>query len=417
MSDQIKPDIHLLFQPLELPCGAKIKNRFFKSAMSEVLGTVDNAPTHNLARLYETFARGGSGLVVTGNVMVDGSALGEPGNVVLEDGEHLDLFKEWALAGTRDNTHLWMQLNHPGKQIPSFLADVPVAPSAIPLSGNLKKLFNPPRALSSEEIQALIQRFAHSAGLAKKAGFTGVQIHAAHGYLISQFLSQHHNQRTDQWGGSPENRMRFVLEIYDAIRQKVGGDFPVGIKLNSADFQKGGFTNEESLGVITALVSNGIDLVEISGGTYESPVMTGHRIKESTRKREAYFLAFAQIVREKISTPLVVTGGFRTAKGMADAIAENAVDMVGLARPLAVDPFIPRKIMTGEAYTSPIKSLKTGIRMIDNMAMLELTWYEQQLKRISKGKPPKTDKSIWSALVQAVFDNGVHALQRRRAKG
>lgn len=417
MSDQIKPDIHLLFQPLELPCGAKIKNRFFKSAMSEVLGTVDNAPTHNLARLYETFARGGSGLVVTGNVMVDGSALGEPGNVVLEDGEHLDLFKEWALAGTRDNTHLWMQLNHPGKQIPSFLADVPVAPSAIPLSGNLKKLFNPPRALSSEEIQALIQRFAHSAGLAKKAGFTGVQIHAAHGYLISQFLSPHHNQRTDQWGGSPENRMRFVLEIYDAIRQKVGGDFPVGIKLNSADFQKGGFTNEESLGVITALVSNGIDLVEISGGTYESPVMTGHRIKESTRKREAYFLAFAQIVREKISTPLVVTGGFRTAKGMADAIAENAVDMVGLARPLAVDPFIPRKIMTGEAYTSPIKSLKTGIRMIDNMAMLELTWYEQQLKRISKGKPPKTDKSIWSALVQAVFDNGVHALQRRRAKG
>lgn len=417
MSSQNRFDMNVLFEPLELPCGAKIKNRFFKSAMSEALGTVDGAPTHNLSHLYETFARGGSGLVVTGNVMVDSKALGEPGNVVLQDESSLEMVKEWARAGTWKDTHLWMQLNHPGKQTPAFLTDVPVAPSAIPLSGNLKKLFNPPRALSAEEIQVLIKRFARSAGIAKKAGFTGVQIHAAHGYLISQFLSPHHNQRTDKWGGSPENRRRFVLEIYENIREEVGSDFPVGIKLNSADFQKGGFTNEESLGVITALVAKGIDLVEISGGTYESPVMTGHKIKESTRRREAYFLEFAQRIREKIAVPLVVTGGFRTVKGMVAAVEKNEIDMVGLARPLAVDPYLPLKIMAGENYTSPIKSIKTGIRMIDDMAMLELTWYEQQLKRISKGKPPKIDKSIWTTMVQAVFDNGVHALQRRRAKG
>ncbi len=415
MLNTYNTDTGVLSKPLTLPCGAVIKNRFFKSAMSEGLGTVDNKPTPHLSTLYDTFAQGGSGIVVTGNVMVDSKSLGEPRNVVVEDESNLEALKDWARAGTQENTHLWMQLNHPGKQIPSFLSREPVAPSAIPLSENLEKFFNPPKELQKEEIHDLIQRFATSAGIAKNAGFSGVQIHGAHGYLVSEFLSPHHNQRTDEWGGSLENRMRFVLEIYDAIRNEVGNNFPVGIKLNSADFQKGGFTNEESLGVIKALSEKGIDLIEISGGNYENPAMTGSRVRESTRKREAYFLEFAQKVREHIDTPLVVTGGFRSAKGMTEAINSNSVDMVGLARPLAVDPYLPGKILAGEDYKSSVKPLSTGFRVLDTIAMLEITWYEQQLERISRGKSPKPNKSPWASMVKSVVNNGVHTFQKRRA--
>ena len=157
-----------------------------------------------------------------------------------------------------------MQINHPGKQSPKSLSKEPVAPSAIPLSGGVAVAFNPPRALTEEEILDLIKRFGNTARIAK-AGFTGVQIHSAHGYLVNQFLSPHHNQREDQWGGNAENRMRFLMEVYHEMRRQVGDDFPIGIKLNSADFQRGGFTEEESMQVLKTIDEAGIDLIEISG--------------------------------------------------------------------------------------------------------------------------------------------------------
>jgi 2,4-dienoyl-CoA reductase-like NADH-dependent reductase (Old Yellow Enzyme family) len=232
----------ILNKPLTLPCGATIKNRLCKSAMSENLGSVDLGPTSNLIRLYGRWADGGVGLCITGNVMVDSNALGEPRNVVIEDEKHMDMLKKWASSANKSNMRIWVQLNHPGKQSPNTLSKEPVAPSAIPFSGNLGRFFNPPRALTGKEIRDLITRFARSAKIAKKAGFTGVQIHGAHGYLVSQFLSPMHNQRDDEWGGSIENRMRFIVEIYRAIRKAVGKKFPVGVKLNSSDFMKGGFT-------------------------------------------------------------------------------------------------------------------------------------------------------------------------------
>ena len=387
-----------LARSFTLANGQALPNRFAKSAMSETMGTIDNRATPALATLYGTWADGGTGLLITGNVMVDGRHIGEPRNVVLEDERDLALLRSWAQAGTRAGNQLWMQLNHPGKQSPKMLNRDPVSPSAVPFRKELQGMFATPRALTGEEIRDIIQRFATSAAIAQKAGFNGVQIHGAHGYLVSQFLSPHHNQRSDEWGGSPENRRRFVLEIYRAIRAATGAGFSVGIKLNSADFQRGGFTEAESLDVISALASEGIDLVEISGGNYENPAMA-KGTRASTREREAYFLEFAEQVRQQVSVPLMVTGGFRSSTGMAKALESGATDLVGLARPLAVEPDLPKRILAGEEVTSLVRPITTGIKAIDNLALMEVSWYTRQLDRMGRGKAPRThDRGLLSLM-------------------
>ncbi|PIE70979.1 MAG: NADH oxidase [Deltaproteobacteria bacterium] len=405
-----------LAAPLTLPNGTVIKNRFFKSAMSEALGTRDFAPKPGLFTLYRRWAEGGSGIVMTGNVMIDSRALGEPGNVVIEDERHMDALSAWAAAGTIHDTQLWVQLNHPGKQSPKALSPEPVAPSAIPFSNRLSRFFNPPRALTETEIKEIIERFARSAGIVKAAGFSGVQIHGAHGYLVSQFLSPRHNQRSDQWGGSAENRMRFVREIYRAIRQEVGADFPVGIKLNSTDFLRDGFAHEDSVAVIQALADDGIDLVEISGGTYEAPAMTGvSRRQPAVSGTEAYFLDFARQIRDTVHVPLVVTGGFRSAAAMQAALDSSGIDMVGLGRPLCLDTDAPNRILSGEAYQSSVKPLKTGFPLIDKTALLEITWYEKQLKRMADGGDPDPKESALLFFFKSVFASGKQIFMKRRA--
>lgn len=404
---KMKQSKSVLEDSLQLPNRAIIKNRIFKSAMSEALGTNNQNPREALVTLYKTWANGGAGLVVTGNVMIDRNALGEPNNVVVEDERDLDLLMKWAKAGTENETHLWMQLNHPGKQSPKTISKDPVAPSAVPLSGDLKNFFNPPRALHVKEIEEIIIRFGKAARIAKKAGFTGVQIHAAHGYLISQFLSPHHNQRTDEWGGSLANRMRFLLETYKEIRKQVGESFPIGIKLNSADFQHGGFTEEESMEVLQKMSEIGIDLIEISGGNYENPKMMVADVKETTKKREAYFIDYANKARKLVSTPLVVTGGFRSQKGMEEAIVNEQIDMVGMAKPFALVPDLANKIFQGNYETVQTKPIRTGIKLVDKAAsMLEIGWYEQQLERIGKSQPPNPNHNVWVSLIQNVLANG-----------
>ncbi|MEK6624433.1 MAG: NADH oxidase, partial [Bdellovibrionota bacterium] len=233
-----------LNQELKLYCGTTLSNRLAKSAMSENMASKDHTPGDAFYNLYRRWALGGVGLCISGNVMIDKNHLGEPNNVILENDQHLDLFKKWAACTSGTKMALWMQLNHPGKQVPKFLSKKLVAPSAIPLDPGIRPMFATPRALTEKEILEIIHRFSHSAILAKTAGFHGVQIHAAHGYLINQFLSEKHNQRQDQWGGSLENRMRFLLEIYKAMREVVGTTFAIGVKINTADFQKGGFSHE-----------------------------------------------------------------------------------------------------------------------------------------------------------------------------
>jgi len=408
-------DINTLSSPFTLKCGQTIKNRLFKSAMSEQLGCKSHNPTTGLSTLYARWAEGGIGLSMTGNIMIDRTALGEPKNVVLDEQSDIELFNQWAIAGSQNNSQIWAQLNHPGKQIPNFICSQPVAPSAIALKKGLEKGFNKPRALTETEINAIVDKFALSAQLSKEAGFTGVQIHGAHGYLVSQFLSSRHNQRTDQWGGSIENRMRFVLSVYHAIREKVGPNFPIGIKLNSADFMSGGFTEEDSMHVVKALSKAGIDLIEVSGGTYESPTMMGHKVKTSTEKREAYFIDYIEKVRHLVETPLVLTGGFRSAEGMQQALNSGATDFVGIARTTAVDPDFPNKLLADNTHKQPLRALSTGVNAIDKMAMLNITWYEQQLARMAKGKKPKANLSEWKTFFHVLFSAGLYAFRKRRA--
>jgi len=400
---------------LTLKTGTRIKNRLFKSAMSEQLGDKHHNPTQRLIRLYRTWADGGIGLAVSGNVMVDRAALGEPRNIVLDADSDLKMFEKWAAAGTGNGTCLWMQLNHPGKQAPKFLAKEPVAPSAVPLGKGLEKAFNLPRELSEPEILALIEKFATSAGLARGAGFEGIQIHGAHGYLVSQFLSPRHNRRKDRWGGSLENRMRFVVAVFRKIRGVVGEDFPVGIKLNSADFMRSGFSPEDSMALAIRLQDEGIDLIEISGGTYESPAMTGYKINAATRKREAYFLDYAQRLSEAVAVPLVVTGGFRSGPAMRAALESGAAAMIGLARPLAMDPDFPNGVLGNPAHALQCPHPTTGIAVVDKMAMLAITWYEYQLARIAKGKRPDPDLNAWRVVARMFGSMGAHAFARRRS--
>jgi 2,4-dienoyl-CoA reductase-like NADH-dependent reductase (Old Yellow Enzyme family) len=418
-SDQIT-----LSSSFTLANGEVIKNRLFKSAMSEQLGTKQHQPTKGLTTLYGRWAKGGIGLAITGNIMIDRTALGEPKNVVLDEQSDLAPFKQWAEAGKQGGAHIWPQLNHPGKQIPSYICEEPVAPSAVSLGRGLEKGFNLPKALIEEEILDIIEKFATSAKLAKEAGFTGVQIHGAHGYLVSQFLSSRHNQREDDWGGSLENRMRFVLSVYKAIREQVGDAFPIGIKLNSADFMKGGFTEDESMQVVQSLSDAGIDLIEISGGTYESPSMMGSKdkkgentptVKESTLKREAYFMDYMEKVRKLVKTPLVVTGGFRSGPAMNEALQSGATDFIGVARTMAVDPEFSNKLIANNEHAMPLEVPTTGKPALDNMGMVGLVWYEHQMWRLAKGKEAKPNLSALGVVLKTILSAGVYSFKKRRA--
>lgn len=410
---------NLLNQALRLPNGTVLPNRLAKASMSEALATYDNHVTPQLVALYQRWAQSGIGMLITGNVMIDRRALGEPGNVVIEDESDLPILKEWASVVTQQGSTLWAQLNHPGKQSPKGLNHTNLAPSAVPFRADMATFFDTPREASTEEIRDIIQRFGRSAAICKKAGFSGVQIHGAHGYLISQFLSPHHNQRTDEWGGSPENRRRFVMAVYAEIRQQVGPDFAVGIKLNSADFQKGGFTEEESMATIHALADAGIDLIEISGGTYEAPAMSGTvepPQRTSTATREAYFLAFAEKIRSSVKVPLMLTGGFRTLSGMNAGLQTGAFDIVGVARLLAIEPDAPKALLQGFESKQRVHPISTGIKAIDNMGVMEILWYTRQLKRIAEGSEPRPNESGLWAFLASLMKSGWGTYQTKRLR-
>ncbi|ENU91051.1 NADH:flavin oxidoreductase/NADH oxidase family protein [Acinetobacter vivianii] len=367
------------------------KNRIIKGAMSEALANDAGQPNDLLIGLYEAWAKGGLGCAVTGNVMVNIGAKNEPGVVAIETERDLEKLKQWAAVGKKHGMVQLIQLSHPGRQCPKGLNKETVAPSAVPFSPVLATMFGTPRELTHDEILDIIQRFATAAAVCEKAGFEGVQFHGAHGYLISQFLSPLTNKRTDQWGGSIENRMRFLLEIYKAVRAATSENFIISVKLNSADFQRGGITEEDVITVFKAIDAAGIDIIEISGGTYEAPAMAGAKAekrKASTIAREAYFLEFAEKIRQHVSCKLMVTGGFRTVEGMNAALASGACDFIGIARPLAVEPDLPERLIAGHDVRYAVNQIKTGIPFVDKMAIMEIIWYAAQFKAIGQGKKP-----------------------------
>jgi len=380
----------LIAEPITIR-NTTFKNRIIKGAMSEALANAAGQPNHLHYGLYEAWAKGGLGCAITGNVMVDIGAKNEPGVVAIETERDLEQLKHWAEIGKEYGMVQLVQLSHPGRQCPKGLNKETVASSAVPFSPVLATTFGTPRELREEEILDIIQRFAHAAKICEKAGFEGIQLHGAHGYLISQFLSPLTNKRQDQWGGSIENRMRFLLEIYKAVRAGTSENFIISVKLNSADFQRGGITEEDVIYVFKAIDAAGIDLIEISGGSYEAPAMAG--VKEGKRKastiaREAYFLDFSEKIRQEVKCHLMVTGGFRTVKGMNDALESGACDFIGIARPFAVETDLSNHLIAGKDVRYGVEKIKTGIPMIDKMAIMEIIWYAAQFKAIAEGKKP-----------------------------
>jgi 2,4-dienoyl-CoA reductase-like NADH-dependent reductase (Old Yellow Enzyme family) len=404
----------MIADSLTLPCGAVLPNRLAKSALSEQLGDREAGPSDRLVRLYERWGTGGSGLLATGNVMVDRTALGEPANVVVEDDRHRDALSAWARAAKAGGSVAIVQVNHPGRQSPRSLSPRPVAPSAVPLTG-MGGVFSTPRALTVPEIEELVRRYAATARIVTDAGFDGVQLHGAHGYLISQFLSPHVNRRDDAYGGDAVRRRRFLLELVAATREAIGPHRVLSVKMNSADFQRGGFTEDESIPVARDLADAGVDLLEISGGTYERAAMMGVVQRDSTRAREAYFLDFAERLRASVDVPLWVTGGFRTRAGMDDALTSGAVDVIGLGRPLAVDPAFPRRLLSGEVdRVDGVTPKRVGVRRLDGMA--ETVWYTTQLWRMGAGKEPATGRPAAVGVGHYLLAGQLPALVRGRRR-
>ena len=406
---------NLLFTPITLPNGTTIKNRFFKSAMSEGMGTRDFQPKKNIATLYKRWAEGGTGLIITGNIMIDPKGTAEPGNIVFDKNSNMEILKDWAKQGQQHGAKVMVQINHPGKQVPKTIAKETVAPSAVPLGNGLNKLFSTPRALTTSEVEELVQKFITSAKVAKEAGFSGVQIHAAHGYLVSQFLSPHDNRRTDKYGGSLENRMRFLKEIYLGMREELGKDFPIGIKINSTDFKEDGLTEEDSLETIVELANLGLDFVEISGGTYERPAMMG---ATSTSSNKVFFAEYSKKLKQKVDIPVIVTGGIRSINAMNTLLNDNTTDFIGIARPLTIDPNIPNKIKQGTYTIVETTRVSTGVKKLDKIfgSLLGIVYYQVLMQNIAKGKEPKATKNAWPSLIQAVYSQGLAVLFPQRAK-
>jgi 2,4-dienoyl-CoA reductase-like NADH-dependent reductase (Old Yellow Enzyme family) len=266
--------------------------------------------------------------------------------------------------------------------------------------------------MTAGEIGATIERFAFAADACRRAGFDGVQVHAAHGYLLSQFLSPLTNRRDDEWGGPPENRARLLLAIVRAVRSRTGPGFTIAVKLNSADFQRGGFSEEDSLRVIGWLDAEGVDLLEISGGNYESPALfLGPGVRSSTVAREAYFLEFARRVRGVTRMPLMVTGGFRSAAAMEAALEEDALDVVGLARPLALEPDLPARLLAGEADGSRVTPVGPRGRVLGMLA--EASWFGEQLERLADGLDPDPTISPYASMGRYLAGQVTRGLRHR----
>ncbi|XP_014554676.1 hypothetical protein COCVIDRAFT_39424 [Bipolaris victoriae FI3] len=408
-----------LSKPIRLKCGLKLPNRLVKAAMAECLGKADEhhlPGSEECLAVYRRWSQGGWGLIITGNVQVDPDHLGDPHdfaiNSALPEATTLAAFTAWSKACSNGGTcHALVQLCHPGRQI--AFGKGTVAPSAIPMdfgTGLMPRLlnsfvFDTPRAMTVAEIHTTIRNFANAARLIAAAGFAGVELHAAHGYLLAQFLSPRSNVRTDAYGGSAHSRARIVVEVIRAVREAVPPDFCVGLKLNSVDVgSAAGMV--DCIEQIRVIAEAGIDFLEISGGSFEDPTFnTGPSAdarKASSVAREAFFIEFAEAVRAQFPyVPLMVTGGFRSRHGMEAALADNSCDLIGVARPAVMNPLLPRTLILNpetrhqDAFQRvkripPGKATQyLGIKLLG--VAPERDWYTKQIKLIGSAFPAGTN--------------------------
>ncbi len=374
-------NVNSLAQPLELPCGVVLKNRVIKSAMSDSLGNGSGDATLEQAKLYGRWANGGTSLSIIGEVQIDPNFPEKPGNLVLGPDANMNLLRNLAECGSQNGTHIWPQLGHAGAL--SFLpVSNPQGPSELKLADLSCS------ALSVNEINQLPKKYANAAIIAKRAGFTGVQIHAGHGFLLSQFLSPLFNKRTDEFGGVIENRFSIILKIIHEIRSKVGSSFPIGIKINSSDQLVGGLTNDEALEVVRLLNNTSIDLIEVSGGTYFPGAKSSSDGKNSNGP---YFLNFAKTAKSVTNVPIVATGGFKSFKECSSAVSSNSVDAVGLARAMAMEPSLPN-IWMGQNPIDPIFPVFT-----ESFPGGVTAWYSMLLTAIAKEEENRFDLNLQNA--------------------
>jgi 2,4-dienoyl-CoA reductase-like NADH-dependent reductase (Old Yellow Enzyme family) len=400
------------FTRLALPNGAMISNRLAKASMEENMADDEHLPSEDLFRLYQAWADGGTGLILTGNVMIDRRALTGPGGIVLENDKHLDRFSKWARTGRSKGAHFWMQINHPGRQVPANLGQPTVAPSAIPLElGALSRMFPVPREMTEQEIDDVVQRFARTAGLAERAGFTGVEIHAAHGYLINQFLSPLSNKRTDRWGGSLENRARLLRTVIEAVRAQVRPEFCVAVKLNSADFQRGGFDTADARSVLEMLNALPIDLVEISGGNYEAPAMQGDAGDGRTLAREAFFLDFAKEMLSTARMPLMVTGGIRRIE-VVERVLASGIAVAGMGSALAIEPHLPALWSQGKHTEAKLRPITWRHKLLAARAYMASIKY--QMRAVSVGRMTNPNISPLLAFIIERIDVNCRSAQYRK---
>ncbi|MFQ3221300.1 MAG: 2,4-dienoyl-CoA reductase-like NADH-dependent reductase (Old Yellow Enzyme family) [Paraglaciecola sp.] len=380
-----------IFSPFTLASGGVIKNRLVKAAMEENLATRAQVPGKKLLQLYKTWAEGGVGLIITGNVMVDHLAMTGPGGLALEQDTDLTSYRALASAAKANNTKVWMQINHPGRQVFKKMGGKVLSASNIPLDmGKYSALFTQPKALEISEIEDIIKRFVSTAKQAEKAGFDGVQIHGAHGYLLAQFLSPLTNKREDEWGGSLRNRARLLLEISKAIRGACGPGFAVSVKLNSADFQQGGFDVNDAQSVVQLLAELSVDLVELSGGSYEVPAMQGRTGNKHTLAKEAYFLEFARGIASNTSMAIMTTGGI-SKRAVAEHVVESGIELVGLASALAFTPQLPNQWMNRNMAEGKINKVRWRNKTLSGLANMALV--KGQLRRIGADKLPNANAS------------------------
>ncbi|WP_399096897.1 NADH:flavin oxidoreductase/NADH oxidase family protein [Streptomyces sp. BBFR2] len=373
-----------LFTPLRLASGAELPNRIAKAAMEENLAGPGQLPDQRLFTLYRAWSEGGSGLLITGNVMVHAEALTGPAGVVLDAEAPLEPFTRWARAARSGGAAVWMQINHPGRQVPSGMPGVVWGPSDLGVDlGRHSGRFGRPAAMTAEQITATVERFAVTARRAAEAGFDGVEIHAAHGYLLSQFLSPLVNTRTDAWGGSPARRARLLLDVVRAVRAAVPASFAVAVKLNSADFQRGGFDADDAREVIALLAPLGVDLVELSGGSYESPAMTGRAADDRTRAREAYFLDLAADLVRTSPVPLMLTGGI-TRRATAERVLADGVAVAGMGTALSVTPDLPRRWADGAEADRALRPVTWSDKALASAA--SMAQVRHQLRRLAQGR-------------------------------
>lgn len=396
----------MIHTPLNLPCGAHIPNRLCKAAMTEGLAGPLGQPTEELNQLYGLWSDGGAGLLLSGNVQIDGDHLERPGNVIVDSEPSVSMqgaLERWAAAGTRGGNHFWAQISHAGRQCQKIVNPRPKAPSAVKL-GLPGGQFGEPDPMTEADIEAVIAGFARCAKVVVDAGFTGVQLHAAHGYLLSQFLSPRSNRREDQWGGTLENRARLLLSCVGRVRAALGPSVPVSVKLNSADFQRGGFDFNESLQVAKWLEEASVDLIEISGGTYEQPRLLNlegmepveeQSVASSTRAREAYFVDFAEAMRKQINIPLMVTGGLRRRDAMNEALEAKCADMIGIGRPMCVVTDAAKQLLDGVAelprFEDTLSLLPKAFRFLNRIKLVRTVgafatqyWFYEQIAALGR---------------------------------